>query len=273
MSTTSSAKTAPSGRSFPSRISAEVAGVTWSWSKVPVRRSFTIETAVMIVVRKESTKPKVPATMKGLPSRRGLKSARVTTSTPPGGAAVGGARLAPLRARRLRMNASALPAGGAGRVGAWVEGVARRQVGDQAAAGCRPARVVHAEREVLHVGREHEPEEDESDERHGDEDGHREGVAQRGAHLAQEERAEPPPAHRAAPASASTRRKTSVIAGCSIETRASGWAATRRASAPRTRASSGPPASATPASVGVAPPPSSAAAAARASGGTATSTR
>src|SRR5881296_2823333 len=76
MSTTSSAKTAPSGRSFPSRISAEVAGVTWSWSKVPVRRSFTIETAVMIVVRKESTKPKVPATMKGLPSRRGLKSAR-----------------------------------------------------------------------------------------------------------------------------------------------------------------------------------------------------
>src|SRR5207245_752845 len=84
---------------------------------------------------------------------------------------------------------------------------------------------------------------------------------QRGAHLAQEERAEPPPAHRAAPASASTRRKTSVIAGCSIETRASGWAATRRASAPRTRASSGPAASATPASVGVAPPPSSAAAA------------
>src|SRR6266705_2817824 len=88
MTTTSSAKTAPSGRSFPSRISAEVAGVTWSWSKVPVRRSFTIETAVMIVVRKVSTKPKVPATMKGLPSRRGLKSARVTTSTPPAGAAL-----------------------------------------------------------------------------------------------------------------------------------------------------------------------------------------
>src|SRR6184192_1911973 len=89
MTTTSNANTAPSGRSFPSRISPEVAGVTWSWSKVPVKRSFTIETAVMIVVRKVSTKPKVPATMKGLPSRRGLKSARVTTSTPPGGDAGG----------------------------------------------------------------------------------------------------------------------------------------------------------------------------------------
>src|SRR5439155_12946454 len=148
----------------------------------------------------------------------------------------------------------------------------RAEVRDQAAAGRRRARVVHAERQVLHVGREHEPEEDQGDERHGDQDGHREGVAQGGAHLAQDERAESPPAHRAAPASASTRRKTSVIAGCSIDTRASGWAATRRASPPRTGVSSGPPASATPASVGVAPPPSSAAAAARPSGGTPTST-
>src|SRR5207245_7273267 len=112
----------------------------------------------------------------------------------------------------------------------------------------------HAERQVLHVGRENEPEEDQGDERHGDEDGHREGAAQGGTHRAEHERAEPPPAHRAAPASASTRRKTSVIAGCSIDTRASGWAATRRASAPRTGASSGPPASARPASVGVASP-------------------
>src|SRR5216117_3952998 len=135
----------------------------------------------------------------------------------------------------------------------------------------RRARVVHAERQVLHVGREHEPEEDQGDERHGDEDGHREGVAQGGAHLAQDERAEPAPAHRAAPASASTRRKTSVIAGCSIDTRASGWAATRRASAPRTGVSRGPPASVTP--VAVTSPPSSAAAVVRALGGSATSTR
>src|SRR2546426_903153 len=170
MTTTSNANTAPSGRSFPSRISPEVAGVTWSWSKVPVRRSFTIETAVMIVVRKVSTKPKVPDTMKGLPSRRGLKSARVATSTPPGGAAAGG-------------------------------GTAARR---------GPAGVGPPEREVLHVGREHEAEGDRGAERHGDEDGHREGVARWAAPLGDEGGGGPPPAHCAAPASASTRRKTSV---------------------------------------------------------------
>jgi hypothetical protein len=73
-----------------------------------VSRSFTIETAVMSVVRNESTKPNVPATMNGLPSRRGLKSARVTTSTPPGGA-VGTTSAALVRTRLFR-NASALPA-------------------------------------------------------------------------------------------------------------------------------------------------------------------
>ena len=86
ISTTSKAKTAPSGSSLPSRISSVLAGVSWSWSKVPAWRSFTIETAVSSVVRKESTKPNVPATMKGVPSKPGLKSARVTTATPPPGA-------------------------------------------------------------------------------------------------------------------------------------------------------------------------------------------
>ena len=50
---------APSGSSLPSRISSEVAGVTWSWSKVPESRSLTMVTAVMSVVRNESTKPNV----------------------------------------------------------------------------------------------------------------------------------------------------------------------------------------------------------------------
>src|SRR5439155_141121 len=80
---TSSAKTAPSGRILPRKISSEVAGVTWSCSKVPASRSLTMDTAVMSVVRKESTKPKVPETMNRVPSSVGLKSARVTTSTPP----------------------------------------------------------------------------------------------------------------------------------------------------------------------------------------------
>src|SRR6266481_4871977 len=74
--------------------------------------------------------------------------------------------------------------GAARRVRARVEGPARAEVRDQAAAGRRRARVVHAERQVLHVGREHEPEEDQGDERHGDEDGHREGVAQGGTFAA-----------------------------------------------------------------------------------------
>ena len=82
MRTTSNANTAPSGRILPRKISSEVAGVTWSWSKVPVSRSFTIDTAVMSVVKKDSTKPKVPETMKRVPSSVGLKSARATTSTP-----------------------------------------------------------------------------------------------------------------------------------------------------------------------------------------------
>ena len=47
INTTSPANTAPSGRILPSTISAEVAGVTCSWSKVPPSRSFTTETAVM----------------------------------------------------------------------------------------------------------------------------------------------------------------------------------------------------------------------------------
>ena len=92
-----------------------MAGVTWSCSKVPVRRSFTIETAVMSVVRNVSTKPKVPATMNGVPSSVGLKSARVTTvdaraaPSAPAAPSAAAAR-ASLAAIRPAGSASALPA-------------------------------------------------------------------------------------------------------------------------------------------------------------------
>jgi hypothetical protein len=69
---TSNANTAPRGRILPRRISSDVAGVTWSWSNVPVSRSLTIDTAVRSVVRNESTKPKTPDTMNGTPLSVGL---------------------------------------------------------------------------------------------------------------------------------------------------------------------------------------------------------
>src|SRR5439155_4573504 len=103
-----------------------------------------------------------------------------------------------------------------------VEGPARREVGDQPAARRARARVEHAERQVLHVGRQDEPEGEEGAER--DEDEHRQGerIAQRRPHLAQEKRPQPAPAHDGGTAAASTRRKTSVISGAATWTSASG---------------------------------------------------
>ena len=79
---TSAENTAPSGRILPSRISIDVAGVTWSCSKVPAKRSLTTDTAMISVVAKVSTKPNVPLTMYGVPSSDGLNSAVGSTATP-----------------------------------------------------------------------------------------------------------------------------------------------------------------------------------------------
>jgi hypothetical protein len=105
------AKMAPMGSSLPSRISSVVAGVTCSCSKVPASRSLTMATAVMSTARNERTKPKVPETMNGTPSRVGLNSAEVTTSgLPRGGRGPSVASVAPAAATMARSHASALPA-------------------------------------------------------------------------------------------------------------------------------------------------------------------
>ena len=70
----------------------------------------------MRVVRNESTKPKVPDTMNGTPSRVGLKRVRVTTPTPalfdPPARCLS-ASDAPVEVISARRKASALPASGA----------------------------------------------------------------------------------------------------------------------------------------------------------------
>ena len=140
MSTTSKANTAPSGSSLPSRISSDVAGVTCSCSNVPASRSLTIDTAVMSVVRNESTKPKVPATMNGVPSSVGLKSARgddVDAAAPRRAPRRAIASRAPLRGDDRRAGTpSALPASDG--LGAVVEDL---DLGGGAAPGRAASRV------------------------------------------------------------------------------------------------------------------------------------
>src|SRR5262249_9643376 len=100
------------------------------------------------------------------------------------------------------------------------------------------ARVEHAELEMLHVRREHEPEGEERGERNGDEDRHCERVAERRPDLAQEERPEPPPAHLRSADARRTRRNTSVIAGCSTGT-CTRWSAAGGAASRASRSSAG----------------------------------
>jgi hypothetical protein len=93
------------------------------------------------------------------------------------------------------------------------DGAGGGDVLDQAPARGRGARVEHGERQLFDVGGEHVAEDEERGDRHQDECGDGEGVAEGRAHLALNERPEPPQAHPRASVPASTRRKTSFMAG------------------------------------------------------------
>ena len=129
------------------------------------------------------------------------------------------------------------------RVRGDVEGSVRREIGDEPAARRRPRPVVEPEREVLDVGGENESEEQERRDRHADEDRHRERIAERRLDLAPDEGPQSAAIHGAPRGScdatlASTRRNTSVIAGCSIAMRAPGASFAACSSRPRNSGSS-----------------------------------
>src|SRR5439155_5178238 len=107
---------------------------------------------------------------------------------------------------------------------------------DTAAPG-RVRRIQNGEVEVLHLGREDESEQEQRRDRHRDEDRHGEAVSERRSHLADEEGTDPPPAHAALPVAVSDRmrRKTPVMAGCSMWTRSGGALACRTASVAASR--------------------------------------
>src|SRR5262249_51016048 len=112
----------------------------------------------------------------------------------------------------------------------------------QPAALGRAVGVEHRQAEPVHLGGEREAERQQGDERHRDQDRHREGVAEGGTDLAADERQEPARAHPGCSTVASTWRKTSVIGVSLMRTAApptvramspsrssAGWSRTRRA--------------------------------------------
>ena len=108
------------------------------------------------------------------------------------------------RISAVLMRPATSAASSASRVGyaTRIEGAARREIRDEAPAHRAAARVVDAEAHVLDVGREHRREGEQRDERHGDQRDHRERIAQRRAHLADDERAQAPERSSRAPACA-----------------------------------------------------------------------